>query len=383
MKTRKAVYAASLDPITNGHLNIIERSAPLYDELYVLVAVDPRKAYTFNSEERALMTKSVVAHLPNVTVKVCDGQYIAKFAESVGANVIIRGLRNYKDLNDEQTLAEENRKICPGMETLWMPCLPEFMHVSSSMVKGHVGVDPGWVEQSARSIPAIVAKKLKEKYILGEARKYWDSLMKMVGDLKGSNEIFAGLVKSYGEPHRGYHTLEHIVSMLDEFEGVRTNVSDPIAILFAIWYHDKVYDTDTKDHPVIASNEMRSAYEAKRDIDKLGLVKSLGTKVVRGIRATDHRTATTDPDEMNLLDLDLAILGKPEKEFDSYEAGIRKEYHFIPYLKFAEVRAKILRSLLERPSIYLTKYFINKYEIVARENLKRSIKRLEEYRPLR
>jgi pantetheine-phosphate adenylyltransferase len=101
---------ASLDPITNGHINVIERMAPLYDELIVLVAVDSRKSYTFTPEERVDMTKAAVAHLPNVLVDVCIGHYVVKQAESIGAQVIVRGLRNFKDLEDEQTLAEENRR---------------------------------------------------------------------------------------------------------------------------------------------------------------------------------------------------------------------------------------------------------------------------------
>src|SRR4051812_47000215 len=103
-KSRKAVYAASLDPITNGHINVIDRVAPLYDQLIVVVAVDPRKTYTFSTEERVAMARAAVAHHSNVTVDICKGHYVVKLAESLGAQVIVRGLRNFKDLEDEQTL---------------------------------------------------------------------------------------------------------------------------------------------------------------------------------------------------------------------------------------------------------------------------------------
>lgn len=378
MKTRKAVYAASLDPITNGHLNIIERSSPLYDELCVLVAVDLRKTYTFTAKEREQMAKEAVTHLPNVRVSICDGQYVVKRAEELNASVIIRGLRDYRDLSDEQILAEENRKICPSVETMLIPCLPELMHVSSSMVKAHVGVDPSWVEQVARSVPATVAAKLKEKYIIGKARKHWDTLMKMVGNPEKSDKVFASLVKSYSESHRGYHTLEHIVSMLDEFEEVRENVSDIVATLFSIWYHDKVYDTDTKNHSVTASNEARSAYEAMCDIKELGLPKSLDEDVGSRILATAHTEPPTESDHKYLVDLDLAILGKPEKQFDAYEDGIKKEYSHIPHPVFCRERAKILRMFLKRASMYSTKHFVDKYRDAAKKNLERSIAKLEE-----
>src|SRR4051812_5182230 len=98
MKPGKAVYAASLDPITDGHINVIDRVAPLYDTLFVVVAVDPRKNYTFSPEERVAMARSAVAHHSNVIVEVCVGRYVVKFAESLDARVIVRGLRNFKDL---------------------------------------------------------------------------------------------------------------------------------------------------------------------------------------------------------------------------------------------------------------------------------------------
>lgn len=167
----RAVYAASLDPITNGHLNIIERAYALYDEVVVLIAVDSRKNYTFSPAERVEMVRAAVAHLPSVPVAACIDRYVVKYAYEIRADAVIRGIRNGKDLEDELTLAEENRKICPEVETVWLPCLPHLMHVSSSMVKAHVGADPGWEAQVARSVPEVVVQKLREKYLAKLAAK--------------------------------------------------------------------------------------------------------------------------------------------------------------------------------------------------------------------
>jgi pantetheine-phosphate adenylyltransferase len=376
MKTRKAVYAASLDPITNGHINVIERMAPLYDELVVVVAVDPRKSYTFTPEERVAMAKAAVAHIPNVTVDVCTGRYVVKHANDLGAQTIVRGLRNFKDLEDEQTLAEENRRICPHVETVWVPCLPHLMHVSSSMVKSHVGADPDWEEQVARSVPAAVVAKLKEKSLLGKARKHWASLMVSLGNPKGSNKVLEDLLASYGESHRAYHTLEHVMNMLDELEKVKSLLVNKEAVEMAVWYHDVVYEPDTKNHPKIASNEARSAYRARLDMEKLGLSESLWMKVGELIMATAHKGQVTDPDAQFIADLDLAILGKPEKEFATYETGVREEYSFVPEEEFRAGRSRILRSFMDRPSVYYTKVFRDRYEDTARKNLARSIDRL-------
>jgi pantetheine-phosphate adenylyltransferase len=367
MKARKAVYAASLDPITNGHINVIERMAPLYDELIVLVAVDSRKSYTFTPEERVDMTKAAVAHLSNVSVDVCIGHYVVKQAESVGAQIIVRGLRNFKDLEDEQTLAEENRKICPQIETVWVPCLPNLMHVSSSMVKGHVGIDPEWECQVARSVPAAVVTKLKEKFILGKARGYWATLMSALGNPKGSEMVMKDLLTRYSEPHRAYHNLTHIVTMLDELELVGENGS---AIALAIWFHDAVYDPKAKD------NEEQSASLAKDSVKQIGLPNSLGEQVNDLIMATKHTATPVKHTDQVLADIDIVVLGKTEREFNAYEVGIRKEYEWVPQPDFCAGRSKILQSFLDRPSIYSTEVFRGKYESTARKNLERSIERL-------
>ncbi|MFA5934561.1 MAG: pantetheine-phosphate adenylyltransferase [Candidatus Paceibacterota bacterium] len=378
MKTRKVVYAASLDPITNGHLNVIERFAPLYDEFIVVVAVDARKTYMFTPEERVSMTKSAVAHISNVTVDVCIGRYVVKYAESVGAQVIIRGLRNFKDLEDEQVLAEENRRICSTIETIWVPCLPNLMHISSSMVKGHVGIDPDWEEQVVRSVPSIVVTKLKEKYMLNRAKKHWASLMALLGNPKGSELVFAELLLKYSEPHRAYHTLEHVVNMLDELESVVDKLNDKDAVKMAVWYHDVVYDPMTKDHHVVADNEVRSAYRAELDLEKLGLSSNFSERVQALIMATTHTEKVTDSDTMFMVDLDLAILGKSEKEFESYEKGIRKEYDWVSEADFCVGRSKVLESFLNRETVYSTEVFRSRYENTARKNMEKSLTLLKQ-----
>jgi len=382
MKTRKAIYAASLDPITNGHINVIERMAPLYDELVIIIAVDSRKKYTFSTDERVEMAKYATTHIKNVTVSVCVGQYVVRCADSIGAQVIIRGIRNNKYLDDEQILAEENRKICPNIETIFVPCLSSLMYVSSSVAKGHVGVDPDWEHQVARLVPVHVILKLKMKFILEKARKHWESLMRAFGNPINSEKVFLSLVKRYSEAHRAYHTLEHVVSMLDEFEEIKDQAKNPEALKLAIWYHDAIYDPEHKDHHVVADNEARSAYNAELDMKELGLSASIitlisGTYDTGLISATTHTQLTSDNDAQILVDLDLAVLGRKEVEFDIYEEGIRKEYNFVPDADFRAGRSKILQSFLDRSSIYQTKYFMDKYESIARKNLQRSIEQLK------
>lgn len=371
MKKRIAVYAASLDPVTNGHLNVIERTSPLYDELIVVVAVDPRKKYLFSAETRASMVRESVAHLPNVTVDVCVGRYVAKYANRVGAQVIVRGLRNFKDMEDEQVLAEENRKICPGVETVWIPCLPELAHVSSSMIKAHVGADPDWQEQVRRSVPMSVFPRL----VLERARHHWQVLMAELGNPNGAEAIFEDVIARYAEPHRAYHTLEHIVSMLDEFECVVEGAEDSVAVKLAIWYHDIVYDTAPSD-PKVASNEERSVFRFEKDAEILGLSAELVVYVAKLILATRHDSLPTSQDEQILVDLDLAIFGKSRSVFNRYEKGIREEYRHVPERVFCAKRKEILKSFLGRPFIFSFQIFRDLYQSAAEENLRCSIEDL-------
>ncbi len=164
MKPRIAVYPGSFDPLTLGHINIIERSSVIFDKLIVVIASSSEKKYIFDSAERAKMLSHSTSHLQNVKIAVCKDRYVVDVALLLGAEILIRGLRNAKDFSDEQTLAIENRNICPAIETLWIPCLPELTHVSSSLVKGHIGVAPGWEKHVARLVTPFVLKKIQEKH---------------------------------------------------------------------------------------------------------------------------------------------------------------------------------------------------------------------------
>lgn len=376
MQRRTAVYAASLDPITNGHLNVIERMAPLYDKFVVMVAVDSRKNYTFTTEERLAMAEVATKHIPNVEVYVCVNQFVVKVAQEMKAQVIVRGLRNASDLEAEQSIAHINRGISPNIETIWCPCLPELMHVSSSLVKALVGADPEWEKEVAKNTPLSVVEMIRKKYILGKAQKHWARLMAEIDNPKGNEKIFEYLVKCYNEPHRAYHNLEHIVSMLDDFAPVEHLSLYPIAIKFAIWYHDSVYDTGENKLELVSNNEVNSARRAMNDMVLLDVSPQIIDRVCNTdglIMDTTHKKTPETPDGQLLVDLDLAILGKPPAEFDRYEIGIRKEYGWVPTSDYSAARVRILSAFLNRSVIYNTAHFREKYEREARINLRTSI----------
>jgi pantetheine-phosphate adenylyltransferase len=132
--SRRAVYTGSFDPITLGHLNVIERSSQLVDELIVGVGINIDKQSLFSGDERVELIRRLTNRLGNVTVKSFDGLAV-KFVRDCGARVIIRGVRSLTDMEAEFTMTLANRKLDAGIETVFLMADEEFSHVSSSLLK--------------------------------------------------------------------------------------------------------------------------------------------------------------------------------------------------------------------------------------------------------
>ena len=131
---RKAIYPGSFDPFTNGHLDIVKKSAALFDEVYVVIGVNSQKRRTFEAEAMRKAIERVLESLQitNVRVEVYEG-LVAEFAKQQGIKYMIRGLRNNMDYNYEENIAEVNKLINPAMEYVYFRA--ENVAVSSSMVK--------------------------------------------------------------------------------------------------------------------------------------------------------------------------------------------------------------------------------------------------------
>ena len=130
-----AMYAGSFDPITNGHLDIIHRAAGLFGRLVVAVAVNPTKEWLFPIEERFEMVQKACAMLENVEVKLMPKGLLVEFARTIGADVMVRGLRAVSDFDYELQLASVNRNLCPDLETVFFMTSPEHYFLSASIVK--------------------------------------------------------------------------------------------------------------------------------------------------------------------------------------------------------------------------------------------------------
>ena len=174
----------------------------------------------------------------------------------------------------------------------------------------------------------------------------------------------------YENSSRKYHGVFHIDQGLEEFDKVRSLLESPEELAIAWYFHDVIYDTKSKD------NEGKSARLAYDMLNRSGVEQVKAERIKNIILTTDHQTPPKTIDEQLVIDIDLSILGQNEDKYNWYSNGIRKEYSWVPEQQFKEGRLNILKSFLERPSIYYTDHFKEKYEKTARVNLEREIQSL-------
>jgi pantetheine-phosphate adenylyltransferase len=155
---KKAVYPGSFDPITLGHIDIIQRASRIFDKLFVLVAQSESKQYLFSTEERVDMARSCLKSLKNVKVEEWDGLTV-DFVKKQGASIIVRGLRSSSDFDQEWTISQTNKGLNSKIETLFMCSKPEVSFIASRIVK-EVATHGGDLKHL---VPTLIQKKLQEK----------------------------------------------------------------------------------------------------------------------------------------------------------------------------------------------------------------------------
>ncbi|WP_347358978.1 pantetheine-phosphate adenylyltransferase [Bdellovibrio sp.] len=156
--SRIAVYPGSFDPITMGHVDIINRISPLYDQVIVLVAQSSQKQSMFTGEERKQLIEKSLSHLKNVKVDVFGGLTV-EYMKTVKAQVIVRGLRAVVDFEYEMTMANMNRKLAPDFETMLVFASPEYYYISSRGVK-EVAINGGALKDL---VPDVVIEAMNAK----------------------------------------------------------------------------------------------------------------------------------------------------------------------------------------------------------------------------
>ncbi len=161
---RIAVYPGSFDPITLGHLNVMERAARLFDRLIVAIGINTEKQPMFTAEERVELVRQATQHVENIEIRTFSGLAV-EFVRQCGARVMVRGVRPITDIAAELTMMMANRRLAPDVETLFMIADGELAHVSSSLIKQ---IAPVAGQQLARFLPQGAAEAVLRK--MGGAR---------------------------------------------------------------------------------------------------------------------------------------------------------------------------------------------------------------------
>jgi pantetheine-phosphate adenylyltransferase len=157
---RTAVYTGSFDPITLGHLHIIQRAAPLFDELVSGVGSNADKRSLFDPNQRVELVRSVTGGLAQVRVEVFDGLAV-DFVRSLGAKVMVRGIRPLTDIAGEFTMMMANHQLAPDIETVFLMAAERYAHVSSSLLKQIAALSDD-DEQLAKFVPQEIIQPLRE-----------------------------------------------------------------------------------------------------------------------------------------------------------------------------------------------------------------------------
>ncbi len=158
---RIAVYNGTFDPVTNGHLDIIERAAKIFDRLYVTICIHPTKKGLFSLEERKQLLKEATKHLNNVTVDATN-LLAVEYLKQKHACVLIRGLRSTTDFDYELSYAQSNQYLDKDIEIMYLMTRPSHSFISSSVVKEIAS----YHRELSELVPNCVEKALKEKFTL-------------------------------------------------------------------------------------------------------------------------------------------------------------------------------------------------------------------------
>lgn len=179
--------------------------------------------------------------------------------------------------------------------------------------------------------------------------------------------LLPGIIASWDEPHRRYHSLQHLLECLALFEENQALASHPGEVAIALWFHDAVYETREHD------NEELSAKWAAQALTDAGASGDAVVRVQALIMATRHDGAAATADARLVVDIDLAILGAAPARFDEYERQIRDEYAHVPEPVFRAKRAEILRGFQARRPLFATPEFAARFAVAAKTNLEAAI----------
>ncbi len=200
----------------------------------------------------------------------------------------------------------------------------------------------------------------------------WQSMWQQLGLTNPGDALLVDVMQRYAEPHRSYHTMQHLDECFAQFDAVRNEAKHAAEIELALWFHDAIYDV--KSH----SNERQSADWVRSILLRADGTPAVAERVHALVMVTCHNALPISFDEQILVDVDLSILAANPARFAEYETQVRAEYAWVPEVTYRSKRAEILQSFLDRDTVYTTVYFKTNSEAIAQRNLVDSIGNLRQ-----
>ena len=197
----------------------------------------------------------------------------------------------------------------------------------------------------------------------------WSVLCLRLG-MSADGDVYNELIAAHAQPHRAYHTLEHIAACLRHLDIVEHSLKNPEEVEMALWFHDAVYA------PFSDTNEEDSAEWAADWLQDRGAAKEVVFRIADHILDTKSHDTPKSLDGQYMLDIDLSILGTEASVYDEFEVNIRREYKRVPAFIYKKKRKAILEGFMSRDQIYTTRYFQERLETQARFNLLRAVSQL-------
>lgn len=316
-----AVYAGTFDPPTRGHLWMIRRGAEIFSKLYVVIACNPdKKTFVIPIKNRVRLMRewTDIYWLNNVEViAISEHEYTVNAADKLGANVLIRGIRNSSDFEYEQKMSRINESINPNIQTILLPPPDTIAKISSTSVRERLG-KKNWESTIRELLP----------------RNVYSYILKNEGGLR--YKMIPKYVWDTYAKRQHYHNLAHIAELLSAF--YRGKWEHPDDVFYAIWYHDLVYNTKAlnNEQKSVAAFLKDQSFNERIDLDN----------VCKLIMATDYsKPCPDDLDCRNFRTIDTNIIFSDPDTIREYEYAIRKEYSWVSEKRYYYYRRKIMKAL--------------------------------------
>lgn len=341
-------FTGSFDPLTKGHLWVIEEALNVAEEVLVFVAVNNSKKPMFTIDERIALITASTQHLNGkVTVIAVEGNYTAQVAkEEYDCEYLIRGIRNAGDFDYESLIQQTNRDVLGGAKTIFVFPPRDLDSVSSSFVKSLMG-PVGWHYYVEEFLPPAVIQYWINKEItrIISPSQYVEDNMKL-----NSHEFmkkFNHLLEMYESPSRIYHSKAHILYMLQLLNTITLNSSyaNMLGVITSILAHDCIME-DSSDE---SAEELSAKYLEGLGVPHIGI-----NSIADAVRATAYLSnhELLKKIELNdyakiLVSLDLAILGSNGMIYRKYTEKVRKEYSRFSDMEYFNGRITALEKLIK------------------------------------